>query len=158
MQSHIRNQRNFLPADYIGSFGGALLPEMYHAVNQYDTDNHHVIELAVPGMSSDDIKVELKNPVLWITAQRTVKDPVSGKREVRGLPYQRTFIVPRACEADAVTANCKNGMLTIKVKKSKRNRISIPVSGGIVSEISWLRKLQESLFHSLSAKKKEQRK
>lgn len=146
----IRSHQTLLPVDYIGTVGGGLLPEIFGAVHQYDTADHHVIELSVPGMTSHDIKVELKNPVLWITAQRTVKDPVSGKREIRGLPYQRTFIVPRDCEADKITAKCRNGMLTIKIKKAKCSKpIKIPVTGQIAARVSWLKRLQEraaSLF------------
>jgi HSP20 family molecular chaperone IbpA len=143
--------------DYIGTLGGALLPEMYHTVHQYDTAHHHVIELAVPGMTSHDIKVELKNPVLWVTAQKTMKDPVSGKREVRGLPYQRTFIVPRSCEAGAITTTCRDGMLTIKLKKIKRKGIPIPVSRGTVQQVRWLQKLQEKAAPFFNLLKRNQK-
>lgn len=147
----IRSHKTILPADHIGTLGGGLLPEMFGSVHQYDTELHHVIELAVPGMTSHDIKVELKSPVLWISAQRTVHDPVSGKREVRGLPYQRSFIVPRNCEAGAITAKCRNGMLTVKIRKSKRPKpFRITVSGPQAPGIHWLRRLQQkavSLFN-----------
>lgn len=147
----IRSHKTLLPADYIGTLSGGLLPEMFNSVHQYDTDNHHVIELGVPGMTSHDIKVELKSPVLWIRAQHIVKDPVSGKREVRGLPYQRSFIVPRNCEAGQIKATCRNGLLVIKLEKAKRRgRIRIPVSGTTPTRISWLKNVTHQALTRLT--------
>jgi HSP20 family molecular chaperone IbpA len=140
----IRSHKTFLPADYIGTLGGGLLPEMFYPIHQYDTPEHHVIELAVPGMTSHDIRVELKNPVLWIRAQHTVKDPISGKREVRGLPYQRSFIVPRNCEAGAIDAKCREGLLAVRIKKHQaRKPIRISITRKSIGIWSWLRRVQQ---------------
>ena len=122
------------------------MPEMHHPVRQYDTADHHVIELAVPGMNSHDISVELKSPVLWILAQRTTINPVNGKREALGLPLRRSFVVPRSCVPDTIQATCRNGLLTIKLDKVKRSKaIRIPVKGGMGTLASWLQSVRQKV-------------
>lgn len=92
------------------------------AVNiKEDEDNYHV-EVAVPGLSKDDFKVELENDVLTISSEKEASDASNEdnykRREFRYASFKRSFTLPEnKVDGDKVNANYKDGVLYVSLPK-----------------------------------------
>lgn len=95
-----------------------------------ETDDAYVIELDLPGVSRDDINIDLTGTELAITGE--IKE-----REHKGLFHRRTrrtgrfayrVTLPRDVDRDKVDASLSDGVLTVRVPKTesaKPRRITI---------------------------------
>ncbi len=96
---------------------GGTLP----SVNVRETDKEYFIELAAPGLKKEDFKVEMKNDMLTISAERKdEKEEMRGdftRREFNYSSFCRSFYVPDLAEKNKVDAKYEDGMLTIMMAK-----------------------------------------
>ena len=96
---------------------GSTMP----SVNVRETEKEYFIELAAPGMRKEDFKVELKNDMLTISAEkRDEKEEKKGdftRREFNFSSFCRSFYVPDLAEKNKVDAKYEDGMLTIAMTK-----------------------------------------
>lgn len=107
-------------------------PEWSPSTDLVETDDAFRLRLDVPGMSADDIRVNLQNHTLTVSGKRTSERTEEGEGVVRMEravgTFHRTFTLPNAADADSIEATCDNGVLTIRVPKteeSTRRRIEI---------------------------------
>lgn len=92
----------------------------YPKVNISSLDNEYIIEAHVPGLSKEDISVELKNDILSIKGNYQNSSENSEENYIRKEFYQSSFSRNfRLIDVDTENINCNlnNGVLTIKVKK-----------------------------------------
>ncbi len=93
------------------------------AVNVMENDNEYLIEVAAPGLTKDDFKVDYDNGRLTISSEhKNEKEEKDGKkvtrREFSYQSFQRSFtIAENAVDADKIKANYKNGILHIALPK-----------------------------------------
>jgi HSP20 family protein len=94
------------------------------AVNIRENDTEFTIDVAVPGMKKDDIKVELNHNVLSISSEtKTEKNEKDEKgrwarREFNYQSFKRTFTLPEdGVDAEKIEASHNDGVLTIRVPK-----------------------------------------
>jgi HSP20 family protein len=91
-----------------------------------ETDAAYIIEADVPGLTIQDITVQLEGATLEIAGERqsalrqqgghfTHSERVFGK-------FQRTFSLPTAVNADEIQAAYTNGVLTVTVPKASAAR------------------------------------
>lgn len=85
--------------------------------------NSYVFEMDMPGMKSDDIKVEVEDDnVVVITGERKreegscVKYLIMEQRRRFG-KFTGRFLLPENANADAVSAACQDGVLTVTALK-----------------------------------------
>jgi HSP20 family protein len=71
-------------------------------VDIFEEEDHTLIVAEMPGVSSGDVKLDLKDDVLTITAQRGDKK------------YHKEILLPRAVIKEKMIVSCNNGMLEIK--------------------------------------------
>lgn len=97
-----------------------------------ETDNTYLISLDVPGMSKDQIQIDLSGNTLRITGEQKEekKETKSGQRYFERYhgQFERSFTLPQACETDNVEAHYKDGVLRIAVPKlvtAKSRKIQI---------------------------------
>lgn len=103
------------------------------AVDVYETDDHALVVTAeLPGIDSKDVGVALDNGVLTITGERKVDgdvDPERWHRSERAYgAFRRSFTLPRAVDAKAVTAEHKDGTLRVRLplrEEAKPHRITV---------------------------------
>ena len=78
-----------------------------------------VVRAAVPGVSAEDVSVELEGRRLSITAERKARETAEGDRYlVRGLSagtFRREFTLPDGITAEQLTAEVADGILTVRV-------------------------------------------
>lgn len=108
------------------------------AVNVKENNNEYAIDLAAPGLSKNDFKLNYENGRLTISSEkRENKEEREGdvitRQEFSYQSFQRSFNVPeRVVNADKISAKYNNGILhvtlpkreEIKPKPAKEIRIS----------------------------------
>ena len=92
-----------------------------------------MVKVEVPGMDEKDIKVHFEDGVLTVSGERQFerKDDRNYYRIERSYgSFTRTFTLPRSVDANAITANYRNGILEIEIPKkdeAKPRQIEINV-------------------------------
>lgn len=107
-------------------FFGKVLGEFhYPQVDIKDKDNQYQIEIDVPGFDKDEITVEYKNHYLQISgeksesSERTEEDGHYIRKERTHSSFNREFYVGEV-DSKSIEGSFKNGLLVIKVPKSKK--------------------------------------
>ena len=101
-------------------------------------DTKYFIELAVAGLSEDDLEVELKESVLEIRSKQSTEDEANYvHRGIAKRSFQRSFTL----SDDVVVKGCGlvNGMLTVELEKvipeEKRARL-IPIGKSKIKQVN----------------------
>jgi len=104
------------------------------AVNVEETKEEVLLTAELPGLSNDDVEIELENNVLTIRGEKRAErdEEDEGGRyhlwERRYGSFQRSFTVPRTVKADGIDARFEHGVLTVhmpKAPEAKGRRIEI---------------------------------
>jgi len=86
------------------------------------TDNNYEISIELPGVSEDEISVEVHDGRLTVTGEKRSEHEEKGKNfyfsERSYGSFRRSFQLPDNADADKVLATHKDGVLTIKIAKS----------------------------------------
>lgn len=106
------------------------------SVNITERDKDFLIELAAPGLTKKDFKVELDNDMLSISAEkeekREEKENGSTRKEFSYNSFCRSFRLPENSKAEKIEAEYENGILKIEIPK-KEMTISKPKKAIAVS-------------------------
>jgi HSP20 family protein len=102
---------------------GAWVP----AVDIVETPEHDILVKAeLPEMKREDIKVSFENNVLTIEGERkfeTREDKDKYHRVERGYgAFRRTFTMPASVDAAGVSADYRDGVLTVKLPRREETR------------------------------------
>lgn len=100
------------------------------AVNVKETNDSYELEVAAPGMSKQDFKVELDNNLLVISAEKEHKHEDQNdqggytRREFNYQSFVRTFSLPeRLVQGDQISARYHDGILHITVPKTEEAKV-----------------------------------
>jgi HSP20 family protein len=111
-----------------GSGLGAWTPP----VDTYETDDALVIQVDLPGVSKDDVSVDVHQNTLILRGQRKPDAGVPQDRYHRVErtygTFQRSFVLPTTVDQEKVQATFKDGVLELHLPKSaaaKPRRIAI---------------------------------
>lgn len=93
------------------------------AANIIEADDHFDIELAAPGKKKADFKIELEEGVLTISSETetksTEKEGSFTRKEFGYSAFKRSFNIPDSVSADKISANYKEGILTVSLPKKE---------------------------------------
>lgn len=102
----------------------------------YETDDHLVIETALPGVKPEEIDIREENGFLTIRARSQEQEARRGNgwrwEQRRYGAWQRTIHLPEEVHAEKAKAELRDGVLTITLpkaqggKKGKRIRVNAP--------------------------------
>ncbi len=81
----------------------------------YEDKANAYVRAELPGISRDDIQVELADGTLTITATR--KTPATEGQPERSFPVSRAVTLPDEVQADKIGAAYENGVLTVTLPK-----------------------------------------
>lgn len=91
------------------------------SVNISDANKAFEVNMAVPGLNKQDIKIGIENNCLLISSEKQYekedKDKNWLRREYGYASFQRVFELPESADQDKVQAEMKNGILSIKIAK-----------------------------------------
>jgi HSP20 family protein len=97
------------------------------AVNIKETADTFEVEVAAPGFSKEDFKIELNNNVLTVSSEKqeenAVEDEKFTKREFSYQAFKRSFTLPELVEEDKISAKYVDGVLDISIPKKEEAKL-----------------------------------
>lgn len=101
-------------------------------VRTKNTAQGYELAVELPGLTREQVRLEVHRGVLTISGKRETSAPEGYKaqrRERRGYQFSRSFTLPEDADAEHVGATMKNGVLTVTVaKRPEVKPRQIPVS------------------------------
>lgn len=88
------------------------------AVDLYEDENAFHARFEIPGVKKSDLRVELENSVLTVSAQSSDK---KDKTE-QSFSFSRSISVPDGIDADKVRARYEDGILTVSMPKAEARK------------------------------------
>jgi HSP20 family protein len=120
-----------LPQDQTGAITSAWHP----ACDVFEDQDTVKIVAELPGVKPEDVKLSLENNVLTIRGEKKQQAEERTERVHRYErsygSFERAFVLPSTVDADKISADFRNGILTVTVPKVERARPrEIPVRAG----------------------------
>lgn len=107
---------------FVGSNG---LPAVTRSVpvDIYQTEGELVLRAAVPGVHPEELSINVLNGVLTLKGEHRPHQ-IEGKgqylrQEILYAPFERSFELPFAVQAERAQASFENGILTIRLPKAE---------------------------------------
>ena len=94
---------------------------VYPPVNISEDHNHYFVRAEIPGVTPQDLEIEVKDRHLVIRGERKVHQTATEvnyhRREREHGIFRRVVTLPGPVNPDKVEAACKDGILTIRLAK-----------------------------------------
>lgn len=133
-----RNSQNWLPnlfnEIFNDNFFGISTDKAISApaINVIENEKNFTIELAAPGMTRNDFKVNLdKDNELTISLEKKNEEDKSSesghyiRKEFSYSSYTRTFIVPENVNMEGITASMNDGILSVTLPKKEEKETAV---------------------------------
>ena len=102
------------------------------AMDLVETDDHLVLRGDLPGMTEDDVDIEIKDNVLTVSGERKTESEDKGEgyhRVERSFgSFSRSLTLPAGIDPEKVEAGFENGVLEVRIPKpaeAKPTRVEI---------------------------------
>ena len=96
------------------------IPTVSPLVDIYENDDEILLHADMPGVVKDNIKVNIDNGTLTLSAIRNLETKKSVTWEEFGnVEYKRSFSVPQTIDVSKVDAELKDGVLRLHLPKSE---------------------------------------
>ncbi len=114
--------------------GGTTASGWFPPMNVEETRDALILTAELPGMTHEDVELEVENNVLSISGekQETRRENEEERRhhlwERRYGRFERSFALPRSVNVDEIQANFRNGILEVhmpKVPEAKGRKVQI---------------------------------
>jgi HSP20 family protein len=107
------------------------------AMDLVESDNQYVLHADLPGLSEQDIKIELDSGVLTIAGERKAEstEEQRGYRRIERSygSFSRSLKLPDGVDGDAVAASFDKGVLEVRIPKPEQQqprKVTIAVGSG----------------------------
>ena len=101
----------------VGSFSGWM--DWSPQTEVFHRDNELVIQADLPGISKDDINIDIEGDQLTIRGERRVDETIRRDRYQRFErsygSFSRSFTIPSTIDAGRINATYKDGVLTVRL-------------------------------------------
>ena len=103
-----------------------------HAPSQVvEEDGRYVLTVEAPGLTEKDVKVDVHDGVLTVTAERTPEAPQGfavRRRERPVVRFSKSYVIGDKLDPERTTAEIKDGVLTVGIAKAAaREKKTIPI-------------------------------
>ncbi len=127
----------FFDSPTAGGANGAATTRWVPAVDLVEEDEQFVLRADLPGMSEDEVSVELEEDVLTISGERKSeheerKDGHYRLERASGR-FARSLTLPEGVDPQSIQAHFDKGVLEVRIPKPeqrKPRRVAINVGGG----------------------------
>jgi HSP20 family protein len=96
------------------------------AMDLVETEDHLVLKADLPGLSRDDVEIEIKDGVLTVSGERGADDEEKSEgyfRVERSFGrFSRSLTLPKGVEADSVEADFDDGVLEVRIPKPEERK------------------------------------
>jgi HSP20 family protein len=93
------------------------LPTVIPPVDIFENDDEIMVVADFPGVEPDQVEVRLEGGQIDIEGRQA--QPTEQAQSLPGLMFARSFRVPETVNPEGVTAELKNGVLRVHLKKSE---------------------------------------
>jgi HSP20 family protein len=143
----IQNEMNrlfntFFEAPTPGNGGSTQLRRWLPAMDLVETEADFVLRADLPGLSEEDVKIELDDNVLTISGERKAEHEQRKEGYYRveraSGSFSRSLTLPEGVDPESVTANFDRGVLEVRIPKPeqrKPRKVAISVAGGSAKTI-----------------------
>lgn len=139
----IRKHESSLPSIWNNLFENSLFshPLSGHSeftvppVNISENDNSFLIELAAPGLTKEDFKINLDKNLMTISAEQSTsteedtknekEDIRFSKREFGYQSFTRSFTLPNSANLEGISATYNNGILKVTIAKKDEAKLNL---------------------------------
>jgi HSP20 family protein len=106
--------------EQIGQLVGTDAPGWTPPVDLYETSSTFVLTAELPGLVRDEIEIHAEDGRVVIRGERTGHVPCEQYHRVeRGHGrFSRAFLLPESIDVEGVTADLKDGLLTVTIPKA----------------------------------------
>lgn len=119
-----------------GESAGAAIPRRWvPAMDLVEEGDTYVLHADLPGVSEQDVKVELHDDVLTISGERRSEhaETREGYRRIERSSgtFARSLTLPEGIDPESIEATAENGVLTVRIPKPQEpqpRRVAINVS------------------------------
>lgn len=124
-------RNSFLPSFVDEFFGKDIFKDVFDfktqtnipAVNITEGKDNFTIEVAAPGLTKEDFKINIENNLLTISSEKKnekeEKEKNYVRREFSYSCFKRSFVLPDSVNSDAIKASHKDGILTVELPKKE---------------------------------------
>jgi HSP20 family protein len=117
-------------------FSSKELSKWTPSVNITENDKQYNIELAAPGLTKEDFKIDVEDDVLTISAEKNEEKKEEGERFTRREfsygSFSRSFSLPEHVKAENIQGKYEDGILKLILTKTevvtKKDRKEIKLS------------------------------
>jgi HSP20 family protein len=99
------------------------------AVNIRENEKNYLLELAVPGMEKKDLKIDINEDVLTISAENKNENEEQKdgykRKEFSYSSFCRSFYIPENADKEKIAANYKEGVLYVELPKQEEEKTKI---------------------------------
>ncbi|MDQ3850201.1 MAG: Hsp20/alpha crystallin family protein [Actinomycetota bacterium] len=126
----------FFDTPATGGNGGNAGRRWIPAMDLVETDEHFVLRADLPGVSEEDVNIELENNVLTVSGKRETQHEEKSEGYYRieraTGSFSRSLTLPDGINPDAVAARFDQGVLEVRIPKpeeTKPRKVRIGVGG-----------------------------
>jgi HSP20 family protein len=120
----IRELENKIFQNYVPTNTEKGISAFVPSVNTRESEFAYHIDVDLPGVNKEDIKVDLKDGLLTISGERKIKNEVKEedfyKIETSFGKFSRSFNLPEDADIEHIEAKNENGVLEIVIPKLKK--------------------------------------
>jgi HSP20 family protein len=96
------------------------------AMDLVETEDHLVLRADLPGLSREDVEIEIKDGVLTVSGERRADHEEKSEgyfRVERSFGrFSRSLTLPKGVEADSVAAEFEDGVLEVRIPKPEQRK------------------------------------
>jgi HSP20 family protein len=97
------------------------------SVNIKESSEDFEVEVAAPGLTKNDFKIQLKHDLLTISSEKEIEDETKegqsfSQREFSYQSFSRSFSLPNTADSEKIAARYENGILRITIPKKEEAR------------------------------------
>jgi len=118
---------------FLGDFG--LRPEASEDLNAqswapkvdvYQTDDNYVLNAELPGLSKEEISIDVNDNTLTIKGEKKFEEKVEKDNYIRVErsygAFTRSFVLSDEANSEDITANYKDGVLEVTIPKKEESK------------------------------------
>jgi len=107
------------------SEANASEPAIRPAADIFEDKTGITVQADMPGVSKDRLEVHIDSDTLSIEGEAVIPMPDDMQAiyaDVRSTRYQRSFSLSRELDGEKITANLKDGVLTLRIPKREEHK------------------------------------
>ncbi|HEY7250065.1 MAG TPA: Hsp20/alpha crystallin family protein [Methylomirabilota bacterium] len=112
-------------------FGNGESHKRSLAIDLIERGDKYVLRADIPGMDTDDVKIEVEDDVLTVSGEHEETEEQKKENYVRRErhygSFSRSLTLPKGVSADDIEATCKDGVLEVSFPKPKKDKERKPV-------------------------------